>query len=93
MTDIADERAEAAAARARLLRSIDEVRYRLDPQVIVAERTEAASLVAASIIDRTRSSAAARPWIIAIVATLIGVVLVARAGTDDRLETNTADVS
>lgn len=90
-------RIEATERRAQVLATIAEVRHRLDPKTIVAETAGAAFARVSSLIGDATAGATSRPWLLAVGATLFGVILSLRAHLaegeqDDETEATKAPV-
>jgi hypothetical protein len=71
--------AASAAARAAVLVTLQQIRHRLDPRVIVAETAERGVAKANQLLDDAQASVRARPWLIAVGATLFGIAVAARS--------------
>jgi hypothetical protein len=71
--------ANAAAARADVLATLHEIRHRIDPRVIVAETAEHGVAKVSAMLDDVQSTVRARPWLVAVGATLFGIAVAARA--------------
>ena len=86
---------EARIARARVMATLDRLRHRVDPRVMAAETAEQALDGATSWIAEATTSAKSRPWLLGIVATVIGIAMTAyaRYSDDDTQATNATDKS
>jgi type IV secretory pathway TrbD component len=71
--------ASAAAARADVLATLQEIRRRIDPRVIVAETAERGVARVNGILDGAQETVRTRPWLVALGATLFGIAVAARA--------------
>lgn len=67
--------ARAAAARAQLLATVAEIRARTDPRPVIARETDHALTAGSALVDRASAAGQKRPWLTAIIATLVGLVL------------------
>lgn len=76
-------RAEAERARERAISTIAEVRYRLSPRTIAAETVEQAWVHVAGALEEVAGAAKSRPWVLAGIATLVGLALSWRATTSE----------
>lgn len=78
-------RVEATEQRAQVLSTIAEVRSRLDPKIIIAETATSAFGQVNRLIGDATAGAKSRPWLLAVGATLFGIVvsLRTRQATDD----------
>jgi len=78
---IASAKAEASAAKARLLATVDTLRHRLDPQVLAAEQAEAIGAKAYTLMrSRPARRAITAGGILAVLAALGAFVWLARRG-------------
>lgn len=71
--------ANAASARADVLSTLQEIRHRIDPRVIVAETAERNLTRLSTLLGGAQATVRARPWLILTSATLIGIAIAARA--------------
>ena len=78
-------RVEATEQRAQVLSTIAEVRSRLDPKTIIAETATSAFGHVNRLLDDATTGAKSRPWLLAMGATLFGIVvsLRTRQAADD----------
>lgn len=83
--------ANAAVARANVLATLQQIRHRIDPRVIVAETAERGTAKVTGLLDDAQAGLRARPWLVALGAVLVGIAAAARARllaeTDDENET------
>jgi len=87
---VAFARTEAEAARETAIRTVAELRYRLDPRIIASDATEQAWEHLGDVIGTVTEKAKARPWLLAAAATVAGLVITRRAtaGPDETQATN-----
>ncbi len=71
--------ANVAAARADVRATLGQIRWRIDPRVIIAEAAERNLARVSNLIDGAQTKVKARPWLIVGGATLFGIGMVARA--------------
>jgi ElaB/YqjD/DUF883 family membrane-anchored ribosome-binding protein len=95
--DLVDRRivaakAEAKAARAKLMATLGEVRHRLDPRVVASETVDSAVSSAANMLDNATTAVRSRPWMLGLGATAAGLMIAARSRRkDDETEATNPD--
>jgi len=71
--------ANAAVARADVLATLQEIRHRIDPRVVVAETAERGLTRVNGLLDGASATVKSRPWLVMAGATLFGIAIAARA--------------
>jgi phage terminase small subunit len=71
--------ANAAAARADVLATLQEIRHRIDPRVIVAETAERSLTRVNDVLDGAQATVKTHPWLVLLGASLLGLAVAARA--------------
>lgn len=68
-------RADADAARKRVLITLGSIRRKLDPRIVVSEAAEDASAGVQRLVDQAAEAAKGRPWAVGLAATVAGLGL------------------
>lgn len=71
--------ASAAAARAEVLATLQQIRHRIDPRIVVAETAERGVARVNHLLETAQGAMKRKPWLVAVGATLFGIAVAARA--------------